>query len=307
MRELAFSAAFRRTGSAQNAFSLLEMLMVFSIILVVTALLVPAIKGAREVSKKAACGSNMRQLGLAFRLYQSDHGGKYPNPWVNNSLNWQSFLCGALPNDPWIGPHTYIPANYLGAYDETAPAGSGKNGSGAGQGNNGQNNGNGGPDSGIGKLHQEGLSADSIASRLMGRLLCPTIVQRYGLTMDGVHNQWGYSINTTRIGISYDADDWPWNKPQYQGADLDTVYKKTGISGVMSCGNNPSLNSDSNWNAFNVSDPADWIAQPIHGDTVNMLFMDGHVQSVDVTTAAGRNEFNFFWYNSIPTTMANPW
>jgi prepilin-type processing-associated H-X9-DG protein len=129
----------------------------------------------------------------------------------------------------------------------------------------------------------------------------------YNIALDGPEKQWGYSLNVTRVGISYDGADFPWSKPEYVGADLDFVYPNTGKSAVMACGNSPSLNSDGDWNAFSVSDIGDWQMQAIHHDNVNTLFMDGHVQSIGVASAAGRDEFNYAWYNGIPSTLANPW
>ena len=75
----------------------------------------------------------------------------------------------------------------------------------------------------------------------------------------------------------------------------------------MTCGNSSSWNSDTDWSAFTSADPTDWAVGAVHGDIVNSLFMDGHVEAIDVTTAEGRNQFNHYWYNGIPTTFANPW
>lgn len=244
IRSRIMRAATHRRAGANLAFSLLEILMVVSIILVVTALVVPVVKTAKETAKKSKCADNMRQYGLAFRMYQSDHRGLYPNPWVSESLNWQSYLCGAIPFDPWIGPNVYCPPYWLGAIDATAPpSGPGHNGNGAGHGNNGSN-GNGGTDNGIGTLHKTGVPDANIAERIMGAFLCPSVVQKYNIPLEDGHVMWGYTYNYTRVGISYGAAGSPWNKAQYANGDLDWIYPKAGLSAMMTCENNPNFNSD---------------------------------------------------------------
>lgn len=55
----------RRTRSA-SAFTLVELLVVISIIGVLIALLTPAIQAARESSRRTHCANNLRQFGIGF-------------------------------------------------------------------------------------------------------------------------------------------------------------------------------------------------------------------------------------------------
>jgi prepilin-type N-terminal cleavage/methylation domain-containing protein/prepilin-type processing-associated H-X9-DG protein len=59
----------------RRAFTLVELLVVIAIIAVVIAILLPALSRAREAVRTTLCLSNLRELGMALRLYQDDHKG----------------------------------------------------------------------------------------------------------------------------------------------------------------------------------------------------------------------------------------
>ncbi len=62
----------RSRGSA--GFTLVELLVVIAIIGVLIALLLPAVQAAREAARRAQCGSNLKQIGLAILNYDSAKG-----------------------------------------------------------------------------------------------------------------------------------------------------------------------------------------------------------------------------------------
>jgi prepilin-type N-terminal cleavage/methylation domain-containing protein len=61
-----------------HAFTLIELLVVIAIIAIIAALLLPALARAKDSGRKAACISNLRQIGLAMHAYAQDNDGKLP-------------------------------------------------------------------------------------------------------------------------------------------------------------------------------------------------------------------------------------
>lgn len=68
-------------------FTLVELLVVIGIISILLALLLPALNKAREVARSIQCASTMRQIGVAFTLYENDYHGCLPDAFrVDPSL-----------------------------------------------------------------------------------------------------------------------------------------------------------------------------------------------------------------------------
>ncbi len=57
----------------RRAFTLIELLVVVSIISVLIAVLLPALRNARDAARAVGCAANQRQLGIAFQNYSTDH------------------------------------------------------------------------------------------------------------------------------------------------------------------------------------------------------------------------------------------
>ena len=65
-------------NNRNNRFTLIELLVVIAIIAILAAILMPALQQSRERAKKANCGANMKQLGIAMIMY-SDNYKRLPN------------------------------------------------------------------------------------------------------------------------------------------------------------------------------------------------------------------------------------
>jgi prepilin-type processing-associated H-X9-DG protein/prepilin-type N-terminal cleavage/methylation domain-containing protein len=67
------------TVRRRSAFTLVELLVVVAIIALLVALLMPSLGKAKEVAKRAQCLSNLRQVGMLFKLYaDGNNNGQYP-------------------------------------------------------------------------------------------------------------------------------------------------------------------------------------------------------------------------------------
>jgi prepilin-type N-terminal cleavage/methylation domain-containing protein len=100
----------------KKGFTLVELLVVIAVIALLMSILMPALRRAKDMAMRVMCGSDIKQIMLAFTIYSDKYAGKFPAPDLMNQPladeegnQW----AGKFPRAeggywPWDGPYDVI-------------------------------------------------------------------------------------------------------------------------------------------------------------------------------------------------------
>jgi prepilin-type N-terminal cleavage/methylation domain-containing protein len=114
----------RPTPTSRLAFTLIELLLVVSIIALLIGLVIPALGQSRETARRVKCLANLRSIGQAFGVYLNESKGLLPNVrWIHDPDSGQTDLSILDVLSPNLGvelPVPIDPANLALGYQRVA-------------------------------------------------------------------------------------------------------------------------------------------------------------------------------------------
>jgi len=95
---------FNNRVSDRGGFTLMELLVVISIISLLMSIMLPGLSGAREQAKRVHCSANLRNLTYAWMMYADENDGKL----CSADSDWNN------PGNNWVADGPVIPGNPVG-------------------------------------------------------------------------------------------------------------------------------------------------------------------------------------------------
>lgn len=87
----------------RDGFTLIELLVVIAIVTLLLSVLMPALKNAKELGKRAVCLNHTRQLTISWKMYADDYDGLIPQSNVGDSsfteYGWVAPAAGNTPEE----------------------------------------------------------------------------------------------------------------------------------------------------------------------------------------------------------------
>ncbi len=78
-----------------SGLTLIELLVILAVFALLVALLIPRLRQSKEVADRIQCNNNLKQIGLAFRVWEGDNHDKFPMAVSQTNGGTMEFVTGA--------------------------------------------------------------------------------------------------------------------------------------------------------------------------------------------------------------------